>query len=129
MTLLSRPLEPDDLEAGMRALPGFCRGALGKALVTAFYEFGCNLPGDLLYLPIRVGTQWMDRFIKDSLDQRIVVPGRSDLRFVVEGGRLEALFCHEGDIHLKGTDSGLLKGFMSWQPFDGFGFETQEDAA
>lgn len=126
MALLSRSLEADDLEAGMRALPGFCRQTLGDALVTAFYEFGCNLPGDLLYLPIRVGTQWMDRFINDSLQQRIVLPGESDLRVVVEGGRLEVLFCHEGDIHLEGTDADLLNSLVSWQPYAGFQFAPYE---
>ncbi len=96
------------------ALPAAFQQLLGgDSVITAYYGWGCILHADLQYVPMRVSTQSLERFIRESLGQEIVIPGGSDFCFTVPEGRLETLFCHEGDIHLKGNDRLLLDGLQS----------------
>ena len=123
----SEILAVERMTAALRGLGAFLPAALGEALVTASYEFGCNLHGDLLYQPMRVGTQWLGRFIDDSLAQRIVISTQSDFRFRIPEDRLEILFCHEGDVHLNGTDIDLLHALLAESAFQGLGFQIQSE--
>jgi hypothetical protein len=120
-------LQEDIIRQAIEATAVFLQEALGEALITATYEFGCNLHDDLLYRSMKVGTSWLDRFVRQSLDQRIVVPGGSDFRLVVEGERLEVLFCHEGDIHLAGREAALLDGLRAAPAYEGINFEAVPD--
>lgn len=109
----------DELLAAIEALPGVLRSMVGETIVMAYYGYGCYLHPDICYLPMKVGTAWIDRFIGDSLRQRIVVPGMSDFSFTIGDGTLEVEFCHDGHIHLSGTDTTLLAQFREQSPFSG----------
>src|SRR5687767_15146594 len=97
---LTGVLAPEAMRAAIESLPRILRDLLGQTVIEAFYQFGCNLHFDLCYVPMRVGTAWLDRFVSDSLAMGIVVPCESDFEFSVAGGALVVRFCHEGDIHV-----------------------------
>ena len=90
------------------ALPALLVSLLGSQVISATYGYGSYLHPDLCYIPMKVGTSWLERFIRESLEQRIVVLGESDFTFFVQDGRLEIEFCHEGHIHVSGTDRQLI---------------------
>ncbi len=115
-------LEDGTSQRALEGTPLFLREVLGDIVISATYEFGCNLHDELLYRPMKVGTRWLDRFIHGSLEQGIVVPGQSDFRIVVGRDRLDALFCHEGDIHLEGKDEALVDGLRISAGFEGVEF-------
>lgn len=70
-----------------------------------------------------VRMKWLDRFIRESLAPSIIVPGESDFIFTVRGGALELRFCHESDLHVSGTDPGLISRFLARAPFSGLEFK------
>jgi hypothetical protein len=123
LTGLSSPTLPvTDLRRALYALPAVFQHLVGDADVIAYYGWGCSLHPDLQYVPMRVGMGSLERFISDSLAQEILIPGASDFCLAVTEGRLEVLFCHEGDIHLKGKDQSLINalrnsGFFSQVAF------------
>lgn len=108
----------------LHSLPAALQDLLGESAVTAFYGWGCNLHADLQYVPMRVAVPSLERFIADSLAQEIVIPGGSDFCFTVPEGRLEILFCHEGDIHLKGRDRSLLQALQKTGFFSEIEFKS-----
>jgi len=77
---------------------------------------------DLCYVPMKVRTSWVHRFIRDSLEQRIVVPAESDLSFELPDGRIKLLFCHDGDIHISGSDDALREKLLASVPFKELSF-------
>ncbi len=93
---------------GLRALPVALRAIVGDSLIVATYGYGSRLHPELWYVPMRVGMSWLPRFIDESLDQRIFVPGSSDLIFNLGNGAVEVEFCHDAHLHLSGTDERLL---------------------
>ncbi len=112
---------PEKIRVALLVLPAFLRQEFEpEAVCTAVYGGGSNLHPDLCYRDMRVGIGWIEKFIGDSLDQRIVMPGNSDLGFTVPNGRLEIVFCHEGDIHSGGTDVELQRKLWIFPPFTGF---------
>lgn len=121
----SKVLSDQQMAAGIHALPAFLKSQRPQAIIISYYGFGCRLHDDLLYQPMRVGVAWLDRFIRDSLDQGIVQPGESDFSFEVGGGRFTLKFCHEGDIHLEGDDESLLRSLREAEPFHEFAFELR----
>jgi hypothetical protein len=114
---VSAPVSAGELEALLKALPILLKDRLGNCPVKAMYGWGCNLHMDLWYVPMNVGTQWIERFIRESLEQRIVVPAQSDLYIELPDEKLEILFCHEGDIHVCGPDEELRNGILGAAPF------------
>jgi hypothetical protein len=115
---VSNLLSNEELRSAIEALPDVFRAMLGDAIVTAVYGLGSNLHVDLWHLPMKVGTRWFDRFVQDSLRQEIVRPGDSDFGVTVGDQRLELVFCHEGHIHLGGTDYELQRALLAHAPFD-----------
>lgn len=115
-------LTEEQITRALKVLPAFLKEQLGSTLVSATYEFGCNLHDDLLYRSMSVGTDWLARFIRDSLERGIVVPGQSDFRIRVGDGRLDILICHEGDIHLNGSDGDLISRLKQTEPYTSFDF-------
>ena len=109
----------------MDALPDVFRSLLGDCLVTAFYGFGTEIHADLQFMPMRVSTRWIERFIADSIKQGIVIAGRCDFSFIAPDERLEVLFCHESDIHLNGKDDALIGQFIAAKPFSDFHFQSR----
>ena len=124
---VSASASPTEIQAILEALPTLLNQLLGNCLVKAMYGWGCNLHMDLCYVPMTVGTQWIERFIRESLEQRIVVPANSDFYIELPEERLEILFCHEGDIHVCGPDEDLCNKVLSAVPFSGLPFKKNRN--
>ena len=114
---VSSELSGEELRAAILALPTVLKELVGNCILVATYGHGSYLHPDLCYTPMKVGTSWLDRFVHDSLDQRIIVPGKSDFSFVVPEGRLEIEFCHDGHIHVSGSDTELLGRLLAKPQF------------
>lgn len=114
---VSRQLTEAECLDLLRALPTTLANLLGSEIVEAMYGWGANLHIDLCWKPMGVGTAWLDRFIRESLNPTIIVPGGSDFIFTVRGGALEIRFCHESDLHVSGTDQELISRFIAMAPF------------
>jgi hypothetical protein len=115
--LRSNLLSGAEVRRVLHSVPSLFKDLLGDAAITAYYGWGCNLHADLQYVPMRVAVRSLERFIGDSLAQEIVIPGGSDFCLVVPEGRLEILFCHEGDIHVKGRDQSLVEAVQNTTVF------------
>jgi hypothetical protein len=110
----SRTLTADEWRAMFVTLPEFFRSITSPAAILgAEYGFGCEIHPDLQFIPMRVGIGWFDRFLRDSVAQRIFLPGSSDMSIFEPEKRLIVDFCHEGDIHVRGSDSALVARFIS----------------
>jgi hypothetical protein len=119
--LHSRRLSEQETRAALEALPGFFREALpADSILIASYGWGCNLHRELCYLPMRVGVGWLDRFLAESMDQRIFVPNDSDMTISAPDGRLSVRFSHEAHLHVGGADAALVQRFLSMAPYAGF---------
>lgn len=123
------PLQPEQLQSVLESLPLVLMDCSGDCLITAMYGWGCNLHTDLCYVPMKVATKWIDRFIRDSLEQRIFVPADSDLSFELPDERIRLLFCHEGDIHVSGSDDELLEKLLASAPFKELSFTRYRKGA
>ena len=126
---VSASLPEEQLRSLLTSLPSVLNELAGDCLLKAMYGWGSNLHIDLCYVPMRVGTKWVDRFIKESLEQRIVVPANSDLYFEFPDERLEILFCHEGDIHVCGPDEELRGRLFNSDCFRGLSFTSRRKKA
>ena len=122
--LHSRALESGEWTAAIDALVGFARDRFPGTIVTAEYGFGCHIHADLTYVSMRIGVAWLDKFFRESIEQRIFVPGESDLYVYTPQKELSVLFCHEGDIHVSFTDHVLLQKLFSTPPFSALAFPT-----
>jgi hypothetical protein len=101
----------------MEALQRVLCQLVGEVPLVARYGWGCALHPDLRGAPMRVGTAGVEQFIHDSLGQQIFVPGESDVHFELPDGRLEVVFCHEGHVHVGGSERQLAERFVSATPF------------
>jgi hypothetical protein len=126
---VSESMSPAALQSAIQSLPDLVRTLVGDCLVTSMYGWGCNLHMDLCYVPMRVGTKWIDKFIGESLEQRIIVPGQSDFYIELPEERVEILFCHEGDIHVSGPDEELRNKIFGSAPFNGLTFKKHRKEA
>jgi len=118
--LCSRYLSEQEIRAALDALPRFFREFVPDSILIATYGWGCRLHADLCYQPMRVGVGWLDRFIAESIEQRIFIPGDSDMTIAAPDDRLSVMFCHEADIHVSGTDPDLVSHFISSLPHANF---------
>ena len=114
----------DNLQRAMEALPEALLALLGNEVIQAMYGYGAFLHPDVCYKPMKVGTQWLHRFVKDSLDQRIVVPGKSDFIFLVRDGQLEVEFCHDAHVHISGSNLSLVEALTKHPSFAATGFRA-----
>jgi hypothetical protein len=76
---------------------------------------------------MKVETTWLEQFIENTLEHKIVVPGQSDLIFSTPGESLHIVICHEGDIHVNGSDDALMRRFMQAPPFSDVQFRSREE--
>jgi hypothetical protein len=120
--LRSRQLSEPDWAAALDALPVFFREIFPGSIITAQYGFGCGIHADLTYVPMRIGVGWFNRFLRESVEQRLFVPGHSDLHIHSPDRALSITLCHEGDMHVSGSDSDLLRKFLSTVPYTQFQF-------
>jgi hypothetical protein len=113
---VSELLTSQQVRDAMEKLQRVLRELVGDVPLVARYGWGCELHPDLRGAPMRVGTAGVEQFIRDSLHQHIIVPGESDVHFELEG-RLQIVFCHEGHVHVGGSDQQLAERFVSATPF------------
>ena len=107
------------------ALPPTLHTLLGDCMLTAWYGQGAHLHTALLWQPMSVRTDALQYFIEDSLDPAIITPGESDLLLLASEGKLSVLFCHEGDIHVDGTDTHLIAKLIATEPLSQVCFRTR----
>ena len=113
-------LSPQQMRNAMEELQRVLRQLVGDVPLVARYGWGCELHPDLRGAPMRVGTAGVEQFIGDSLRQQIIVPGESDVHFELPEGQLQVAFCHEGHVHVGGSDRKLAGRFVSATPFADF---------
>lgn len=109
----SRLLTGDEVAEVLRSLPEIFKKLCGDCTVTATYGFNCNLHMDLLFLPMGVHTNWMARFIEDSIRQDIIRPGDTEFYFAAPDKAFEITFCHESDLHIAGTDTAMIRRLLA----------------
>ena len=95
------------------------------AIKTTIDGCGPDLAGDLVDTGLVLAgggalLRGLDRFITESIEQRIFVPGDSDLTIAAPDDRLSVMFCHEADILVSGTDLELVAHFVSSLPHASF---------
>lgn len=69
---------------------------------------------------MRIGTSDVGQFVRDGIQRRIFVPGDADVHFELPENRLQVVFCHEGHIHVGGTDEHLSDRFVNALPLRDF---------
>ncbi|HET6883899.1 MAG TPA: hypothetical protein VFI31_27340 [Pirellulales bacterium] len=120
-------LTADHMAEALKALPAALIELFGDCKCTVLYGWGTQLHIDLWYKPMSVGTCGMSWFIEESLDQRIFVPGGSDLLINSPGNELAILFCHESDIHVDGESPDAMRRFMAADTFRNMRFYSQAE--
>jgi hypothetical protein len=123
----SEYLASDQMIAAVQAIPTVLAEIFGDCTFTAYYGFGTKLHGSLLYIPMAVQTGVLPYFLEDSIDQRIVIPGASDLIIESPAKRLIITFCHESDIHIDGEHAESMQQFMSADPFRKIKFYSRDE--
>lgn len=118
---ISPELQEPEIREMLVALPSVLMDVIGNEIVEASYGWASNLHIDLCWIPMQVNVSWLDRFIDDSIRQEITIPGRSDFTFTVRGGALEIEFCHEGHLHISGTDPVLIGKLISHPQYSKIG--------
>ena len=108
-TTYTRVLSEDEIQSVIIGLPSLLKALAGDCIVVAHYGWACNIHPDLQYKPMEVGISWLDRFLSESIEQRIFVPASSDLSVATPNDGFELLFCHESDIHLSGKNEQLVQ--------------------
>lgn len=107
--IYTRILSTGEVEVVLKGLPDLLWEVAGDCILTAEYGTECNIHNDLQYMPMQVGTTWLGSFLAESIEQRIFIPGKSDLSVMTPAGGLTVLFCHESDIHLSGSNAALIE--------------------
>ena len=112
--------------AALRAIPTVLAEIFGDCTFTAYYGCGAHLHAALLYIPMAVFRPACCRMM-NSIVQRIVVPGESDLLIESPAKELEITCCHESDIHIDGENAESLQRFMSAEPFRKIRFYSRDE--
>ena len=123
----SEYLTAEQMAASLRSLPAVLRELFGECTFTLYYGWGAHLHTALYYAPMGVETSVLPSFIDDSIDQRIIVPGASDLIIKSPNDELELVFCHESDIHVDGKNIDVMQRFIAAEPFREMRFYSQEE--
>ncbi|MFA6958110.1 MAG: hypothetical protein WC538_19755 [Thermoanaerobaculia bacterium] len=113
----SPPLSSEELEKLWELFPQALRELLGDGIVLVSYGTLSKLHPDLWYVPMKVGTAWMDRFLRESIEQGISGPAEADIFFQLPEGGPEILFCHEGDVHISASAESSLLFLLGREPF------------
>lgn len=123
----SEYLTAEQMAASLKTLPAALLELFGEWRYTVLYGWGSGLHVDLWYMPMSVGACGMSWFIEESVDQRIFVPGGSDLFIKSPRNELEILVCHENDIHVDGESLDAMQRFMAAEPFRNMRFFSQDE--
>src|SRR5687768_16692034 len=110
---VSQYIEEAAFEELVSRFPAFLRDFLAEEFVMVSYGALSNIHPDLWYKPMKVGTNWFERFLAESIAQRIFEPGGADLLVEIRGGSAEVTLCHERDIHIVGSDDELIARLKS----------------
>ena len=100
---------------------------LGNATCKAMYGWSCDLHIELLWKPMQVPQSMMESFIRDSISQRIFLPGKSDLIIESPDEKLTLNLNHESDIHVDGSDDELIKKFVTYDSFNDIKFYSRKE--
>jgi hypothetical protein len=123
----SEYLTADQMAASLKSLQAALLDLFGECKFTILYGWGTGLHIDLWYKPMSVGTCGISWFIEESVDQRIFVPGGSDLFINSPHNELALLFCHENDIHVDGESLDAMQRFMAAETFHSMRFYSHEE--
>lgn len=123
----SEYLTRESLASSLRSVHSVIQAIFGECTFTAYYGCASNIHGDLQYKPMRVGSDVIQWFIEDSIVQRIVIPGESDLLLYSPQEELKLIFCHESDIHVDGSSAECMQQFMASPPFCSFRWYSQAE--
>ncbi|AMV37432.1 hypothetical protein [Planctomyces sp. SH-PL62] len=80
--------------------------AMGVETIHVTFGFGCALDARVQSQDVPVPLGRLIRFIEDAEADGTFQLRESDL--ILQGGGLEFLFCHEGDVHCYGRESPRL---------------------
>lgn len=118
MRFNTRSIDSDVMECAIRGLATILQELLPpETVLKATYGWGSGIHPALCHLGMEVGVSWIDRFVGDSLDQRIILPGESDFRLSIPKRRVYFVFCHEEHIHSSGVDYELETLIWTKPPF------------
>lgn len=123
----SEVLTAERMRTALAQLPSILIRLFGQCAIKVCYGFGTNLHGDLLYIPMGVSTEVLPYFLEESIDQRITVPGHSDLLLTSPNNELDLLFCHESDIHVNGDNEEMMRRFIQSREFEDVRFYSQSE--
>jgi hypothetical protein len=90
----SEYLSAEQMATALNALPAVLDRLFGGCVLTAYYGWAANLHGGLCWKPMKIHPGTLQFFIEDSIDQRIILPGQSDLLIDSPQEELRLLFCH-----------------------------------
>ncbi|MBX3414727.1 MAG: hypothetical protein KF708_18710 [Pirellulales bacterium] len=121
----SAHLSIERMRSALLQLPAIVKAIFGDISFTVQYGFGTRLHGALHFVPMNVSTEVLPWFLEDSLDQRIVEPGRSDLLIDFPNQELKLLYCHELDIHVDGSNDELIQRFIGCEEYRDIAFYSQ----
>ena len=113
-------ISSDAIREFLAALPSVMRDIHGDRPLTVSYQWGCNLHNDLCFTPMCWPLDLFSDFLADSIDQKIVKLGESELLIESADSNLKILVCHESDIHLDGTDDDAVAKIMARFPEQDF---------
>lgn len=120
-------LTAEQMASAFRALPEVLADLFGECTFTVWYGHGANLHHSLLYIPMSVSTSVLPFFLEDSVGQRIIVPGESDLIVKSPKKELELRYCHHSDIHVDGESEEIIQRFIAARQFSEIHFLSQAE--
>ena len=98
-------------------LPDALKEIVGDAVLTVWYGASSGLHPDLWYVDMGVGTGWLDRFMRESVERGISRPGETDLHVILPGRGVEVLLCHESDVHVRGETESAVRDVLDHPAF------------
>lgn len=120
-------LSPERMRTALLQLPAIVKAIFSDTLFTVRYGNGTRLHSALHFVPMNVSAETLAWFLEDSLDQRIVELGRSDLLIDFPNQALELLYCHELDIHVDGNDEKLIQRFIASSEYSDIKFYSRAE--
>jgi hypothetical protein len=104
MEIVSKELTAAQLLAEIPAIvEAFRHMGLEELTVVFGWASGCET--DRWWQPRFVTSAGLESFIRQHVEERIFLPGNSDLHICDRANIVEFLLCHESDIHLRTEDA------------------------
>jgi hypothetical protein len=117
MEVTSGILTADVMSRELDALPSMLQ-QLGVVEVEAFFGFGCVGPMDELYKSTLLKPPALLAWVSTEGQRVGFQVSRGDLFVKAMDGKVEVHFCHDSDIHVKGTDAEAVAVFEDrWRSY------------